>query len=166
MAREYSTAFRQKMVERMTGRDAVSASELSRETGVRQQNLSRWLANARSVPFVAKRTVTKKPGEQARRSVEDKARLVMESAKISGEELVAFLAREGVHLAELEEWRIALAAGGNASKATKDRIRELERELARKEKALAEAAALLILKKKLEPLWADEGDDTDEENDK
>jgi len=41
MTRPYSLAFRQKMVEPLTGKDAVSAMQLSRETGVRQQNLSR-----------------------------------------------------------------------------------------------------------------------------
>jgi hypothetical protein len=48
-----SVAFKQKMVQRLTGKNAVSASELARETGVRQQNLSRWLEDARSRPLVA-----------------------------------------------------------------------------------------------------------------
>ena len=45
------------------------------------------------------------------------------------------------------------------------RVRELERELNRKEKALAEAAALLVLKKKAQAIWGDEDDDTDPRND-
>lgn len=53
MTKPYSVAFKQKMVQRLTGKNAVSASELSRETGVRQQNLSRWLDDARSLPLVA-----------------------------------------------------------------------------------------------------------------
>jgi hypothetical protein len=52
MTRPYSLAFKQKMLERLTGRDAVSARQLSLETGVRQQNLSRWLQEARSLPAV------------------------------------------------------------------------------------------------------------------
>jgi len=44
MTKPYSVAFKQKMVQRLTGKNAVSASELARETGVRQQNLWRWLA--------------------------------------------------------------------------------------------------------------------------
>jgi hypothetical protein len=56
-----------------------------------------------------------------------------------------------VKLAEYEQWRIVLDEGGRASATTIERIRQLERELARKEKALAEAAALLILKKKRRP---------------
>jgi transposase len=61
---------------------------------------------------------------------------------------------------------LALDEEGRSSKATTKRIRKLERELARKEKALAEAAALLVLKKKVEHLWEGEDDDTDEENEK
>ena len=41
------------------------------------------------------------------------------------------------------------------------RVRELERELARKDKALAETAALLVLKKKARAIWGDEADDMD-----
>lgn len=159
----YSVPFRQEMVERMTGRYAVNTVQLAKETGVPQQNLSRWRLQAHSVPDVAaKRGKTK----QGARSVEQKASLLMEAAKLSGEELAKLLAREGVLLSELEEWRIALGDGAKASKAAIARVRELERELARKEKALAEAAALLILKKKLAPLLEAEDDDTDEENDK
>ena len=39
------------------------------------------------------------------------------------------------------------------------RIKELERDLARKEKALAEAAALMILRKKAEAIWGRGGED-------
>ena len=46
------------------------------------------------------------------------------------------------------------------------RVRKLERELTRKDKALAEAAALLVLKKKVQAIWGDEDDDTDPRNDK
>lgn len=149
------------MVERLVGRDAVSALQLSRETGLRQQTLSRWLSEARTLPLV---TSEKKPPRIW--SVEEKARIVMEAGKLDGEQLTAFLARERLSLVELEKWRVALGEEGRASVATTKRIRTLERELARKEKALAEAAALLVLKKKVDSLWGDEDDDTDPESDK
>jgi len=41
------------------------------------------------------------------------------------------------------------------------RVRELEKELRRKDKTLAETAALLVLKKKAQAIWGDEDDDTD-----
>lgn len=163
MTKPFSVAFKQKMVQRLTGRKAVSASELARETGVRQQNLSRWLQEARSLPIMADKP--KPPGREW--TVEQKARVVAKGARLNGEELRTYLEREGVKLAEYEQWRIALDEHGGASAATNKRIRQLERELARKEKALAEAAALLILKKKVERLYGEgEDDDTDEENEK
>ena len=153
--------FKQKMVQRLTGKNAVSASRLSRETGIAQQNLSRWLEQARSLPVVAD-----KPKPVAREwTVEQKARVLAEASNLAGEELTAYLEREGVKLAEYERWRLALDEGGRASASTTKRIRALERELARKERALAEAAALLILKKKVEAFYGeDEEDDTDGEN--
>jgi transposase len=42
MSRPFSIAFKQKMVERLTGKHALSALQLSKETGVRQQTLSLW----------------------------------------------------------------------------------------------------------------------------
>lgn len=163
MTKPYSVAFKQKMVQRLTGKKAVSASQLARETGVRQQNLSRWLEQARSLPPVAY-----KPKPMAREwTVEQKAGILAEGSKLAGEELTVYLEREGVKLADYESWRIALDEGGRASTSTNKRIRKLERELARKERALAEAAALLVLKKKVESLYGeDEDDDTDEENEK
>lgn len=60
--------------------------------------------------------------------------------------ITVYLDREGVS-ADYERWRIALEDDSNGSATAAKRIRQLERELARKEKALAEAAALLVLKK-------------------
>jgi hypothetical protein len=48
-----------------------------------------------------------------------------------------------------------------AKRAETKRINELEKELRRKDKALAETAALLVLKKKAQAIWEDEDDDTD-----
>ena len=159
MTRPYSIAFKQKMVQRLIGKNTVSASQLARETGVRQQNLSRWLNEARRLPVMA--------GKPKSRiwTVEQKARILSEASELDEGELVAYLEREGMQLAEYESWRIALDEGGRASTSTRKLIRKLERELARKEKALAEAAALLVLKKKVDTLYGeDEDDDTDERN--
>jgi transposase-like protein len=163
MTKPFSVAFKQKMVQRLTGKNAVSATQLAREMGVAQQNLSRWLQEARSLPIMADRP------KAAMRvwTVEQKARVLADASQLDAEELTAYLEREGVKLAEYEQWRIALDEGGAASASTNKRIRQLERELARKEKALAEAATLLVLKKKVETLYGeDEDDDTSGENEK
>ncbi|WP_438032776.1 transposase [Sorangium sp. So ce204] len=85
---------------------------------------------------------------------EQKLRAVTEAAALSERELGEFLRREGLHEAQLTEWRkAALEALGGPAKpghgtAPSRRVRELERQLRRKDKALAEAAAILVLQKK------------------
>ena len=163
VTKPYSIAFKQKMVQRLIGENAVSGLQLSRETGVQQQTLSRWLNDARRLPVM----VDKGKYRGREWTVEQKARILSKGSKLAEQELIAYLEREGVKLAEYESWRMALDEEGRASTSTRKLIRKLERELARKEKALAEAAALLVLKKKVETLYGeDEDEDTDEENEK
>jgi len=145
------------MLERLTGKEAISARQLSLETGVRQQNLSRWLQEARSLPAVGADDVK---GRQW--TVQQKARVLAEASGLSGDQLHAYLDREGVRLVDFERWRIALQEDGRDSAVVTRRIRQLERELARKEKALAEAAALLVLKKTIAQAALDEDGDADE----
>lgn len=161
MTRAFSITFKRKMVERLTGKNALNPSQLARETGIRQQNLCRWLDEARSLPLVAadKRIVRQW-------TVEQKARILAEASSLSGDRLVAFLESQGVQLAHYERWRLALEEDGQGSNVTTRRIRKLERELARKEKALAEAATLLVLKKTIDSYYQEEDDDTDVPNEK
>src|SRR5215472_7044453 len=113
MTRPYSLAFKQKMIQRLTGKDALSASQLARETGVRQQNLSRWLEEARSLPRVA----SDKPMRR-KWTLEQKARILTETSKLTGEQLCTYLERQGVKLADFERWRLALEQDGAQSAVT------------------------------------------------
>ncbi len=167
------------MVERLSGPHAPSATELAGETGVAQSTLSKWLKAAGTVaPKMARRDKQKTPPTSSKRrpqnlTAEEKLALVLEAATVPADELGAFLRRKGVHEAQLAEWRAAATAAlrppskrdRKAASVEARRVRDLERELARKEKALAEAAALLVLKKKAQAIWGDGDDDTDPEND-
>jgi transposase-like protein len=112
-----------------------------------------------------RKTKRRRPND---RPAAEKLKLVIEASALSDEELGEFLRKNGIHSAQLEQWRQDAIAGlGTAprkpsGKQTPEakRIRELERELRRKDKALAETAALLVLKKKAEAIWGDEDDDT------
>lgn len=155
----------------MIGPEQASAHELSRVTGVARQTLCRWRLEALSVNWMDGHKDPDKGPPRLRPEdwpAQAKLRAVLEAAALSDEELGAFLRREGLHEAQLEEWRQEAMAGALQSLSGKNsraaarstRERELERELRRKEKALAEAAALLVLRGKLEALSAEEGDDT------
>lgn len=74
MIRPFSVAYRAKMVERLTGKDAVSARQLFLETGIPQQTLSRWLQDACSLPVM-----TQNPKSNGR-SVDEKIQLLAEAA--------------------------------------------------------------------------------------
>jgi hypothetical protein len=99
---------------------------------------------------------------------------VLEAKRLSGSELGEFLRRRGLHEEQLRQWQETADAAALESlrgrKATgksaeAKRVKELERELRRKEKALAEAAALLVLRKKAEALWGDEDASTESKTD-
>ena len=140
-----------------------------------QSSLSSWLREAGKVVVMTKNDKSTRGKEQAPRrpkdwSVEEKMRVLTEAASLPPEKLGDLLRREGLHEADLEQWsqsvREVLSAQSvkrSRSNNAKDkkRIKALERELRRKDKALAEAAALLILKKKAQAIWGDEEDDTD-----
>jgi len=170
---QYSEAFRSRMIARMAGPRAVSANALSQETGVSQGSLSRWLREVGSVEGMTRSSgKTKKIWTGA-----EKLRVLTEAAGLSESDLGALLRREGLHEAQLTEWRLSAEAAlggqpvgrGRAKPSSEDlrtaaRIKELEREVRRKDKALAETAALLVLKKKVQEIWGtweDEDDTTD-----
>ena len=165
--KQYTTAFKARVLQRVVGPRAISAYRLAGEVGVSQVTLSRWLAAARSVPGMT--TPAKKwTGAQ-------KLRVLLAAHGVSETELGALLRREGLHDAQLEEWRAAAetaledasrrrekASGGAEAK----RIQQLERELLRHQRALAETAALLVLKKKAQEIWGDADASTDRTSDR
>lgn len=167
----YSDAFKSKIVQKLLLPKGPSASAVSSEIGVPQPTLSRWLREAATLDGVSKKK-SKVRSKSKRWSAEERLRIVVQASELPEEELGAFLRREGVHTSQLERWRETARgalAGGQLTEArrqaTRDRkrIRELERELRRKDKALAESAALLWLKKAQE-IWGDEDDDTPRKN--
>ena len=167
----YSNAFKQRMIQKLLAPGGPSAMALSESSGVSQTTLSRWLREAASLAAVANDTDKQRPPRRSRRPedwpADERLRVVRETTDLEGTELGTYLRREGLHTATVTEWRehaeaAALAALGGKRARTREhkRIRELERELTRKDKALAETAALLVLAKKARALWGDEDDDT------
>jgi transposase-like protein len=184
-ARHYSEGFKARMVERMAAPGGPLLKDLSAEVNVPSGTLSRWRIEARLDGMGKKESKAPKgggAGERDPRSTRDwspaeKLRVVVAAAPLKDEELGEFLRREGIHLDQLEQWRSdVLEALGQAPRRPDPRrdpggqqVRELEREILRKDKALAEVTALLVLRKKLEALFgesAEEGSSTDDRNGK
>jgi transposase len=175
---QYSEKFRARMVEKMAGPNPMTGVQLAAETGVPQPTLSRWLREATTLRRkMAKRQEDEdqkiEAADAPSRTPEEKFSLVLEAAHLTEAELGEWLRRKGILAAQLEEWRATAVAAFKSKDeqrsdkaADKKHIRQLERELARKEKALAEAAAIIVLQKKVQAIWGDADDDTDEKKDK
>lgn len=95
--------------------------------------------------------------------------VVMETASLSEAELSEYCRTKGVYPEQVKDWKTACISGNETSlqrqqqqlverKADKKKIRQLEKELKRKEAALAETAALLVLRKKLNAYWEEDED--------
>jgi len=169
----------------MVGPRAVSANALSQEAGVSQGSLSRWLREVGSVGGMTQSSGKQKKGKKTWTGAE-KLRVLTAAAGLSESDLGALLRREGLHETQLAEWRQAAEAAlgettrGRAPKPSGEAAREaareamhaaahikgLEREIRRKDKALAETAALLVLKKKVQELWGESSEDEDDTTDR
>jgi hypothetical protein len=145
MTRPFSIALKQKLIARLTGVNAVSAAQLARETGITQQNLSRWLSEARNSPFEVRDAAPVSSW-----TVEQKARIIARATGVAGDELNAYLQGEGVRHSYFRCWRLALEEAGEDAVGIRKRIGKLELELARKDRALAEAATLLVRRETIE----------------
>lgn len=169
----YTAGFRRQMVRRMLGPAAVTATALAKTTGVPQPTLSKWLREAGTVGAMGSAPKAKEGTAPGRKwTAAEKLRVVVEAEGLAGPSLGELLRREGVHEEQLRTWRDAAAGALTSAEAApserltsgqrkrlagaEKRVKELERELRRKEKALAEAAALLMLEKKLQALGWDE----------
>ena len=159
----YDTAVRDKVRQRMSPPNRESVAEIARATGITTQTLynwrSQWQKQGQLVP------ATTKPPEQW--SAADKLAAVMQASGLSGTDLGAFCRERGLYPKQLARWRQAAEdANGPSAPSMADQrdlqrknqeqtreIRRLQRELERKEKALSEAATLLMLSKKLDQLW-------------
>ncbi len=96
----------------------------------------------------------------------DKFAAVLETAALNEADLAAYCRQRGLYPEQIGVWRAACEQAndwerassqrlGQATKDEKRRIKALEQDLARKEKALAEAAALLVLRKNAAAIWGD-----------
>jgi len=154
---EYNDGFKAAMVEKLTV-GTRSATALSKEVGVPQSTLSRWLREHATLGVGGPMS-----GKKGRNwPAQQKLSAVLEYESLDEDARGKFLRERGLYTTELERWREEMlrALSGKPKRGDeKDRrIRDLEGELRRKEKALAETAALLVLKKKAQAIWGDSED--------
>ena len=159
MAR-YGQAFKDRIVARLLPPESAAIDVVSREVGVSVGTLERWRAQALAAPGEL-------ASSQRRWTPAARLEAVITTAAMDEAARSAWCRGQGLFPAELEAWKHDAIAGlgepraASAVEARQDRrrVKELERELHRKDKALAETAALLVLRKKLDAVFRDGEDE-------
>ncbi len=151
MAR-YGQSFKDRALARLLPPEGAAVEVVAREVGIGAGTLERWREEAQSRPARG-------------RAWTARARLeaVITTAALDEASKSAWCREHGVYPAELAKWHAsataALAepeearASPQATRQDKKRIKELERDLLRKDRALAETAALLVLSKKVAAIF-------------
>jgi transposase-like protein len=162
----YSEEIKRAMTERMVGPSGETAARLAKETGISESVLYKWQKKAKEQGIVF--------GTEARKgekwNTREKFAVVLEISSLNEAEVSEYCRKQGLYVEQVEAWRDACmqANGGIAYEAsqlkkelqTKEReLKKTQQELKRKEAALAETAALLVLKKKAQAIWGDQEDE-------
>lgn len=163
MATTYSPEFKASIIAKMLPPNNVPVPQLMAETHIPKDTLYAWRAKARQDALGA----AVSGGTSQGLSSEEKFAVVVESSALNEVEMGEYCRRQGLYPQEIAAWRESCLQANRAISARRERaevrayqqeIQTLERELLRKEKALAEAAALLVLEKKGRTLFGDSAD--------
>lgn len=160
MQKSYSKEFKESVIRKMMPPNGVSVLQLCKETGVSDVTLYKWRKEYRNRGIAVPGDNSKADGWTA----EDKLAVVIETAGLNGAQLSEYCRSKGLYPEQIDQWQTAALSGyqrhAQAEKeknryrqADRKQIKRLESELKRKEKALAETAALLVLSKKCEAIW-------------
>lgn len=160
----YPEELKASIIARMLPPQNASVPALAKETGIPKDTLYCWRLKARDRGGAGP--------EQVRQggafSSEEKFAIVLETASFNELELGEYCRRKGLYPEQIVNWKKAFIQGSTpaASKAEREHlqqqartIKQLQSELHRKDRALAEAAALLVLEKKVQALWGDTEDE-------
>lgn len=134
--------------------------EVAEAEGISQGTLYNWITQAREEG-------TPVPGSKASHaeqwSGETKLAVVLETLPMNDAEKSAYCREKGLYPEQIERWRQAMIEGASGQskgseplRNARNEIKRLKRKVDRKDKALAESAALLVLSKKFQALWEDE----------
>jgi len=148
----YGEAFRNRVVARLLPPESANVGAVAKEIGVSVQTLERWREDAQT-----------RPARGRAWSAGARLETIITTAALDEAGKSAWCREHGIYPAELDKWRLSATtaltepeearASPQSTRQDKKRIKELERELLRKDRALAETAALLVLSKKVAAIF-------------
>jgi transposase-like protein len=159
MKSTYSDKFQEQALEKVYQRGNRSIRAVASELNVSYHTLKYWMKKTGTNSTSGLSQREQRPKDW---TLEERLTALQESHGLAGEALNAWCRERGLFGHHLGEWKAAFCQGVGGSdnrtnlRALKEENHRLSRELTRKEKALAEMAALLVLQKKSQALWGDE----------
>jgi transposase-like protein len=159
----YSPERKEAVLKKMLPPNNKTVAALAAEEGISAATLVNWRKAARLKGHLLPDSGRSTDGW----STKAKFAAVLETAALNEAELAAYCRKRGLFPEQIRSWRQACEKANDrpgergselreAVQADRKRIKELEREILRKDKALAEAAALIILRKKAQAIWGGE----------
>jgi len=166
----YSQERRESVLKKMLPPQSCSIAALAKEEGISDATLYLWRKQARNEGRLMPNSDNTPSGWTSR----DKFSAVMETAAMNEAESAAYCRERGLYVEQLADWRHACEQANDWSQASEKQLKaarksdrkklcQLEKELARKNDALAEAAALLVLRKKYNAIGRRSGFEEPEE---
>lgn len=158
--KQYTDEFKKSILKRLEQNETVGS--LSVELNISKSTIYQWI---RTNNKKQKNTVINLKSKDKWTS-EDKFHVVIETASLTEEELAEYCRRKGLYVDEINSWKNQCLNANTvytedtkqikqALKEEQQKIKDLQKELNRKDKALAETAALLVLRKKAQAIWGD-----------
>jgi len=152
MRQRSSKEFKDSVVEKILNRGERSIASVCEEVGVLKGTAKLWMKACGSIG------TNPSPRGKMKWNPESKLKAVVDTSALVDIELGNYLRREGLYSNQVGDWRNEIiqyfATKPKFAKDERDdKIKILEREILRKDKALAEVSALLILEKKVALLW-------------
>jgi len=157
---KYTSEEKERLSARLLPPENISLSALSVETGISKSTLSTWKT----------KVLRGNPVRRSALSSREKFIMVLETYTMSESELSRHCREKGIYTEDIKKWRVScIGANGTETVDMKELrqelqddkkiIKSLEKDLSRKEKALAEAATLLVLRKKLSAIFGENEED-------
>lgn len=158
VCQNYSREFKDAVVSKIINRGDRTILSVCEEVGVPKQTAANWLQRHGKVGL------NPTPRGRMKWTGEAKLKAVVDTSGLSESDVGVYLRREGLYSNQVTEWRADIIEHFETKpKFAKDerdtKIRDLEREILRKDRALAEASALLILQKKVDLIWGNKSAD-------
>lgn len=173
MTSPFTASFKQQAVEKALGRPpGVTLDDLAEEWGIGRSTVQRWMRESRAKvstqPEHPKQQMNteKRPQDW---SADEKLRVVIACGSLDDKGMNEFCREHGIYPHHIEQWKAEFIEGTAGTNRVEDRSeakqlkhenKELKKELRRKEKALAETAALLVLQKKVDAMWGNDEDNS------